>query len=106
MQVEPMSALLATPPHLSLELRQERIWVEPGVCCRFCNCNYDSPCVIPVREDGDGTWYLAKDEAEATLSIPCSWFLPGICNAPECIAKLVAELKEFTRLEVKSGTRD
>jgi hypothetical protein len=88
-----MSALLATPPHLSLELRQDRIWVEPGVCCRFCNCNEEKPCVIPVREDEAGDWYLARTEVEATLSVTCFWFLPGICNAPECMAKLYAELR-------------
>jgi hypothetical protein len=49
--------------------------------------------MIPVRLGDDGIWYLAKDEAEATLSISCAWFLPGICNAPECMAKLYAELK-------------
>jgi hypothetical protein len=56
-----------------------------------------------VREDGDGTWYLAKDEAEATLSIPCAWFLPGICNAPECMAKLYAELRGEPRFVVFSA---
>jgi hypothetical protein len=88
-----MSALLATPPHLSLELRQERIWVEPGVCCRFCGCNPEKSCIIPVRLDEDDIWHLARSEAEATSNVCCGWFLPGICNAPECMAKLYGELR-------------
>jgi hypothetical protein len=92
-----MTTLLA-PPHLSLELQQERIFVEPGTPCRFCKCNSDEPCMIPVRLNEDATWYLAKDESEADCIVTCGWFLPGICNAPECMAKLVAELKGNLRL--------
>jgi hypothetical protein len=93
-----MSALLAPPPHLSLELRQERIWVGPGVCCRFCGCNSEEPCMIPVRLGDGEIWYLAKDETDATVNVTCGWFLPGICNAPECMAKLYAELRGEPRI--------
>jgi hypothetical protein len=88
-----MSALFA-PPHLSLELQQERQFsADPSQQCRFCHCCEVVPCMIPVREDLDGKFYLAHSEQEATLILACAWFVPGVCSAPECMAKLYAELK-------------
>lgn len=90
-----MTALLQCASELTLaDIEEDRHFVaEPVKSCRFCQCTEFAPCLILVREAEDGNFYLAKDEEEATEEMFCAWFLPGICNAPECMSKLVAELK-------------
>jgi hypothetical protein len=89
-----MTALLQTPELTLADVEQERHFItEPVKQCRFCNCSEFAPCRILVREAEDGNFYLAKDESDATEEMACAWFLPGICTAPECMAKLYAELR-------------
>jgi hypothetical protein len=64
---------------------------EPVQCCRFCGCTEDSPCGIPITEELNGTFRLARSEAETTETLPCNWYLPGVCNSPACVEKLIAE---------------
>jgi hypothetical protein len=86
-----VSALLQAP-HLSLELNQEReVGTEPDQRCRFCDCSEFKPCRILLRESADGNFYLARNELDATEEMDCTWFVPRVCNAPACMAKLMLE---------------
>lgn len=89
---------MSAAPHLSLLLEteqsdQRRFLVDPAERCRFCNCTDESPCAIPLREEDNGNFYLARTEQETTLLIPCSWFIPRVCSKPECIEKLLLEAR-------------
>jgi hypothetical protein len=85
-----MNALVT--PGILLQLEQQREYdLDPAQRCRFCQCGQDAPCVTPVREDDDGTFHLATSEVDATMLLPCSWFLPGVCSSPTCIEKLLLE---------------
>jgi hypothetical protein len=59
--------------------------------CRFCNCTEDEPCIIAVTEDSDGKVRLARTPEEMDGEFPCSWYVLGVCNAPACVEKLIAE---------------
>jgi hypothetical protein len=99
-----MSALLT--PHLSLEVEQERlVSLDPAQRCRFCQCSEVEPCPIPLREDADGNFHLASSEAETSMILPCSWFLPNVCSRPECIEKLLIEARGRVVLFDGSGRR-
>lgn len=59
--------------------------------CRFCGCSEDSPCFIAVAEDPDGKVRLARNLEETIADFPCQWYVVGVCNAPACLEKLIAE---------------
>ena len=63
---------------------------DPVERCRFCGCTEDEPCAIPIAQE-DGIFRLARNEGETAMIQPCAWFLPGVCNAPRCMEKLIAE---------------
>ena len=45
-----MSALVT--PGILRELERERfVAIDPAERCRFCGCQENSPCAIPVRQD-------------------------------------------------------
>lgn len=98
-----MSALVT--PALLMELEQQRHALDPYQRCRFCDCTNDRPCMIPVREGENGTYYLARTECETTEVIACSWFLPQVCSRPECIEKLLLESRNKVRLFDGTGRR-
>lgn len=99
-----MSALMA---HSLLQLpEQERDYhADPRDCCRFCRCTEDKPCEIKWREDGHGIFYLARSEQEMTVPTYCSWYVPRVCNAPECVEKLLLEMRSRPILFEASGRR-
>jgi hypothetical protein len=76
---------------LSLEELIEQQLTEP---CRFCGCTETTPCTIFTIAEGSIV-RLARpyDEPRLIEMSPCAWFLPGVCNAPECIEKLIEERK-------------
>jgi hypothetical protein len=85
-----MSALVT--PGILEELEQERlVSLDPGDKCRFCQCSQIAPCAIPLREDDNGVFWLARSEDETSTIMPCSWFLPGVCTSPICVEKLLLE---------------
>lgn len=90
-----MSAALAQSltcdPDLEL---QDLLDQEPLAACRFCGCTEFSPCPIAITRDVDGTMRLARDRGEAQEILACGWYLEGVCNAPPCIEKLIAEQRE------------
>jgi hypothetical protein len=86
-----MSALLQVSFKPSLE---DRIDQEAVPKCRFCGCTEFAPCPIPVTTDRDGTVRLARHEAEVDAVLPCAWYIDGVCNAPCCMEKLLAEWKK------------
>jgi len=93
-----MSALIAPTMQQLLAMQHEDgdrdFAMDPGERCRFCGCTTDAPCAIPLREDERGDFHLvARGSAETTMIMPCAWFLPRICNAPECIEKLLLEMR-------------
>lgn len=59
--------------------------------CRFCGCTELTPCLVPVTEDADGKVRLARNAEEMDGEFPCSWYVLGVCNAPVCVEKLIAE---------------
>ena len=71
----------------------ELLDLEPVERCRFCGCTEDTPCRISVVEDDDGKVRLARNPEEASEDFPCSWYVRGVCNAPSCLEKLIAESK-------------
>ena len=101
-----MSAL-AYAPNLSLDILQERD-EQPELIeqCRFCGCTEDHPCEIPVTEDTDGKIRLARSEDPLSFhSMLCHWYLPGVCSAPECLEKLIAEWRAKVFLFDPQGRR-
>ena len=94
---------------LSLEVQQERdelLMLDPHDRCRFCHCTEDQPCAIAITEDpAAGIVRLARKEDETTVLMPCSWFLPKVCNSPTCIEKLLAECRDRIVLFDASGKR-
>jgi hypothetical protein len=78
--------LLSCAPQLSAEVFQEHV-----ESCRFCSCDEDHPCGIAIADDDAGFLRLARSEQETVEILACGWFLPGVCNRPECIEKLLAE---------------
>jgi hypothetical protein len=76
---------------LSLELLHEI--EEIALCCRFCHCSERNPCSIYIAANDDGTERLARNVLEVAETRPCAWYLVGVCDAPECIAKLIEEKK-------------
>lgn len=71
----------------------ELLNLEPVERCRFCGCTETEPCLISVVEEDDGRVRLARNRAEASEDFPCSWYVRGVCNAPACLEKLIAESK-------------
>jgi hypothetical protein len=51
-----------------------------------------TPCTIFTITEA-GTVRLARrdDETRNIEMMPCAWFLPGVCNSPECVEKLIEE---------------
>lgn len=75
--------------------------------CRFCHCNERTPCQIPVTADEDGSVRLARPDDEVAEVLPCQWYLNGVCNAPRCIEKLIAEWRgEEVALDLAADQRD
>ena len=98
-----MSALVT--PGILEELEQERNFLGSQECCRFCGCTEQSPCTILFAQGGAVVWRLVFEEAEADFVQGCSWLLPGVCNAPECIEKLLIEARGRVVLFDGSGRR-
>jgi len=74
---------------LTLELKN---FVEQEIyCCRFCHCSERKPCEIDIAVNEDGTERLARTALEVEETRPCGWYMVGVCNAPECIEKLLEE---------------
>lgn len=73
----------------------DQLAIDPAARCRFCRCTEAEPCAIAVVEDREGTMRLARTEAEADQVLACSWFLPGVCNSPTCIEKLLVECRNL-----------
>jgi hypothetical protein len=85
-----MSALVT--PGILRELEEERNFsLDPNACCRFCGCTEDTACEIFFAQGGSETWRLVATDAEADYSFYCSWYVPGVCNHPECLEKLLLE---------------
>ncbi|HZW05359.1 MAG TPA: hypothetical protein VFF58_00495 [Candidatus Nitrosotalea sp.] len=78
---------------LALELEQI-LSQESGMSCRFCQCTEEKPCIIAMAVNPDGTVRLARNDQEVFDLLPCSWYIPGVCNAPFCIEKLLAEMRD------------
>jgi|HubBroStandDraft_6_1064221.scaffolds.fasta_scaffold00550_16 hypothetical protein len=72
--------------------------------CRFCGCTEDAPCRISIAQDDDGTVRLARTPQETADEVPCGWYLPGVCNAPQCLEGLIAEWRSV-RLFGADGRR-
>ena len=87
---------------LSLE---NSLHLELAECCRFCRCTETTPCTIAIAQDANGTMRLARHEEEIVYEIACSWYMPGVCNAPRCIQKLVAEWDEKVLLFDSTGRK-
>jgi hypothetical protein len=98
-----MSALVT--PGILEELEQERQFFHSQECCRFCGCTEKTPCRILFAQGGSVIWRLVFDEAEADFEQACSWLVPGVCNAPECIEKLLIEARGRVVLFDGSGRR-
>jgi hypothetical protein len=95
---------LITPTILE-ELERERLQsIDPGEKCRFCGCSQLNPCRILFAQSGS-LIRLVFDEAEADFMQGCSWFLPGVCNAPECVEKLLIEARGRAVLFDAQGRR-
>jgi hypothetical protein len=89
-----MSAAAVKLPRLELLLRLEQdkpVLIDPFDSCRFCGCTEEAPCAIAIAEDLDGTVRLARTAAETADVLACGWFLPRVCNSPNCIERLVME---------------
>jgi hypothetical protein len=99
----------ATAISLLPEAQDKRYLVERQTHCRFCDCNQDHPCSIALREADDGNFHLAHLSEHTTLLVRCKWFVPGICNSPWCIEKLLLEMRSaaararFDALEDRTG---
>jgi hypothetical protein len=65
--------------------------LDPTDECRFCHCSETTPCTIAIAEDGDGKARLARTDEEIVATLACRWYIPGVCSAPRCVEKLVAE---------------
>jgi len=98
-----MSALLT--PAILEELEQERQFFNSQECCRFCGCTKETPCKILFATDGQQVWRLVFDEAEADFEQACAWLVPGVCNAPECVEKLLIEARGRVVLFDDGGRR-
>jgi hypothetical protein len=98
-----MSALVT--PGILHELEQERLHsVDPGEQCRFCRCSQFNPCTILFAQSGS-VIRLVFEEAEADYVEPCSWYVPGVCNKPECVEKLLIEARGKVVLFDGTGRR-
>lgn len=84
---------LSLAPRLELKVQEDdrRFVPSPNERCRCCGCTEHSPCRILLRRDVEDYYLLARVTGESNGELPCSWFLPGICNAPWCIEKLIKE---------------
>lgn len=62
--------------------------------CRFCGCTEERACRIYFRsETSTDAWRLVFTEMESDFDIPCSWLVPGVCNSPVCVEKLLVEAR-------------
>jgi hypothetical protein len=86
---------MSAAPHLTLEVEQDQDYLvsESIEQCRFCHCTEDRCCEIYFREDEQGNFRLARRPEDAVIMISCSWYAPGVCNAPECVEKLLLEAR-------------
>jgi hypothetical protein len=75
---------------LTLEL-SDLLMQESIQSCRFCNCTEDAPCPIYLHYELDGTVRLGRNVDDTNDIAFCSWYLPGVCNSPLCIEKLLEE---------------
>ena len=62
--------------------------------CRFCGCTEETPCTIAITKDREGNYLIAFDRTMTAIVEPCAWYLPGVCNAPACIEKLLKESRQ------------
>jgi hypothetical protein len=100
-----MSALVT--PGILEELEQENARLlssDPGQQCRFCGCSEFNPCTILFAKTGS-IIRLVFDEAEADYVEPCSWYVPGVCNGPSCIERLLIEARGRVLLFDGTGRR-
>jgi len=98
---------MSAAPHLLLEVEQDndRLVSEPLDQCRFCHCTEETACMILFREDERGHFRLARRIEDAVIATPCSWYAPGVCNAPECVEKLLLEFRGKVMLFDARGKR-
>lgn len=73
--------------------------------CRFCQCTEDAPCPILIAFDVDGFARLARTEAESSDVVFCTWYIPGVCNSPLCVEKLLEEKRGKVLLFDGSGRK-
>ena len=89
-QAIPLDSLDLEPDaHLSLRIDRQR--------CRFCRCTEDAPCLIAMRKDRAGNYLLAFDDTRTARVQPCTWYIPGCCTNPTCVALLIQESHEAAR---------
>lgn len=76
-----------------LTLSLESLAEQESPACRFCGCTEFKPCGIYIFTDENGVTRLARagDHQLLVEVISCAWYLPGVCNAPECVARLIEE---------------
>jgi hypothetical protein len=82
--------MTALAPTLSLE-QLEEIELQLAESCRFCSCTESTPCPIFLHHEPSGIVRLARTEEEANDFAFCAWYVPGVCNSPLCIEKLLEE---------------
>jgi hypothetical protein len=101
-----MSALMVPKLSLSQVLHAEHEnSADPNDQCRFCGCTDSEPCGVLFVEDDLGIFRLARNEDECTVVIPCTWYVPRVCNSPECVEKLLLEKRSRPILFEASGRR-
>lgn len=61
--------------------------------CKFCGCTEDRACQIPIVVRDSETCKLAGDMTPADGSMPCSWLLSDVCDAPRCVEKAYREAR-------------
>lgn len=61
--------------------------------CRFCGCTEERACRIYFAQSGSVIYRLVFDPMESDFDIPCSWLVPGVCNSPVCVEKLLVEAR-------------
>ncbi len=65
--------------------------------CKHCGCTEKNPCIL--AEDEHGPIATTSPSSIAALaSIPCSWLIPGCCNAPACVEREFASLPTLPKL--------
>jgi hypothetical protein len=84
---------LTYSPRLTLSIQEQRSLRVDMPHCRFCGCTEENRCRIPIVETIRNIYRLARPDETALFLQPCTWFVDFVCTNPECMAKLLEELR-------------